>query len=74
MQQIERLSKMQAGSRYPSAFSLGKMLLMLSGDAEANPAAEHEADKLAAIAGATARTTSRTRRPHSASSRCSSAA
>ena len=39
MQQIERLHQMQAGSRYPSAFSLGKMLLTLSGDARANPAA-----------------------------------
>ena len=56
MQQIERLSKMQAGSRYPSAFSLGKMLLTLSGDAQANPAAGSEAAKLAAIAGATSAT------------------
>ena len=56
MQQIERLSKMQAGSRYPSAFSLGKMLLTLSGDAEANPASGSEAAKLAGIAGATSAT------------------
>ena len=53
MEQIERLHKMQAGSRYPSAFSLGKMLLMLSGDARANPAVGREAAKLAALVGAT---------------------
>src|SRR5512135_446373 len=54
MQQIDRLTNLQANSRYPSAFSIGKMLLMLSGDAQANPAATHEADKLAAIFGANA--------------------
>ena len=53
MQQIERLSKMEAGSRYPSAFSLGKILLTLSGDAAANPAAGNEAAKLAEMTGAT---------------------
>ena len=52
MQQIDRLTQLQAGSRYPSAFSIGKMLLMLSGDAQANPAAGHEADQLAALLGA----------------------
>jgi hypothetical protein len=52
MQQIERVSNMQAGSRYPSALSLGKMLLTLSGDAAANPAAGNEAAKLAELAGA----------------------
>ncbi len=53
MQQIDRLTQLQANSRYPSAFSIGKMLLMLTGDAQANPAAGHEADKLAALLGAT---------------------
>ncbi|MDN5781830.1 MAG: hypothetical protein L0H23_07375, partial [Luteimonas sp.] len=52
MQQIDRLTQLQAHSRYPSAFSIGKMLLMLSGDAQANPPANHEADKLAALLGA----------------------
>ena len=52
MQQVERLHKMLAGSRIPSAFSLGKMLLTLSGDAQANPAAGQEAAKLAALLGA----------------------
>ena len=49
MQQIDRLTQLQANSRYPSAFSIGKMLLMLTGDAQADPAAGHEADKLAAL-------------------------
>ncbi|HVP30690.1 MAG TPA: DUF6603 domain-containing protein [Myxococcota bacterium] len=52
MEQIDRLTQLQANSRYPSAFSIGKMLLLLSGDAQANPAAGHEADKLAALLGA----------------------
>lgn len=52
MNQIDRLTQLQANSRYPSAFSIGKMLLMLTGDAQANPAAGHEADKLAALLGA----------------------
>jgi hypothetical protein len=56
LQQIERVSKMQAGSRYPSAFSLGKMLLMVSGDAAADPAAGSEAAKLAEMAGASGAT------------------
>lgn len=51
MEQIDRLTQLQANSRYPSAFSIGKMLLMLSGDAQANPPANHEADKLAALLG-----------------------
>ncbi len=52
MQQIERLSNLEAGSRYPSAFSLGKILLTLSGDAAANPSAGNEAAKLAELTGA----------------------
>ncbi|HKE94237.1 MAG TPA: DUF6603 domain-containing protein, partial [Povalibacter sp.] len=52
MQQIDRLTQLQANSRYPSAFSIGKMLLMLTGDGQANPPAGHEADKLAALLGA----------------------
>jgi hypothetical protein len=52
LQQVDRLSHLQAGSRYPSAFSIGKILLMLSGDGEADPPANHEADKLAALLGA----------------------
>lgn len=52
MNQIDGLTQLQANSRYPSAFSIGKMLLMLTGDAQANPAAGHEADKLAALLGA----------------------
>ncbi len=52
MDQIERLTGPGASGRYPSAFSLGKMLLLLSGDAQANPPANHEADKLAALLGA----------------------
>ena len=50
--QIDRLHHMQAGSRYPSALSLGKALLTLSGDADANPASGSEAAKLAATVGA----------------------
>jgi DNA polymerase-3 subunit alpha len=34
MQQIDRLVQLQANSRYPSAFSIGKMLLMLTGEAQ----------------------------------------
>jgi hypothetical protein len=52
MQQIETLSKGLPKSRYPSAFSLGKMLLTLSGDAQANPAVGEEAKKLAKLLGA----------------------
>ena len=52
MQQIDRLVQLQANSRYPSAFSIGKMLLMLTGDAQAVAPATHEADKLAALLGA----------------------
>ncbi|MEO7338362.1 MAG: DUF6603 domain-containing protein [Caldimonas sp.] len=54
MRQIDQLGAAQAGSRYPSAFSIGKMLLMLSGDADAAPAAGHEADRLATLLGASA--------------------
>ena len=52
MQQIDRLTQLQANSRLPSAFSIGKMLLLLSGDAQASPPVNHEADKLAALLGA----------------------
>ncbi len=52
MQQIDRLTQLQANRNLPSAFSIGKMLLLLSGDAQANPPANHEADKLAALLGA----------------------
>ena len=52
MEQIDRLTHLQPNSRTPSAFSLGKMLLVLSGDADAAAPAAHEADKLAAILGA----------------------
>ncbi len=52
MEQIENLSNGLPKSRYPSAFSLGKMLLTLSGDAQANPAAGQEAAKLAKLLGA----------------------
>ncbi len=54
LQQVDRLSHLQAGSRYPSAFSIGKILLMLSGDAQADPPAGHEADKVAGLLGAVA--------------------
>lgn len=52
MQQIENLAQGLPKSRYPSAFSIGKMLLTLSGDASAAPAPGHEADKLAKLVGA----------------------
>jgi hypothetical protein len=53
LEQVDRLVALQPNARYPSAFSIGKMLLMLSGDAEsANPPAGHEADQLAALLGA----------------------
>jgi hypothetical protein len=52
MDQIDRLTQLQPNSRYPSAFSLGKMLLVLTGDADAAPTPTHEADKLAALLGA----------------------
>ena len=52
LQQIERLRKLDATARYPSALTIGKILLMMSGDAQANPAAAHEADKLASLLGA----------------------
>jgi len=37
MQQIDRLTQLQANSRYPSAFSIGKMLLMLNGRRTGKP-------------------------------------
>jgi hypothetical protein len=52
LQQIERLRNLDATARYPSALTIGKILLMLSGDAQANPAASHEADKLSSLLGA----------------------
>lgn len=52
MQQIENLSEGLPKSRYPSAFSLGKILLTLSGDAQANAAEGEEAKKLAKLLGA----------------------
>lgn len=52
MEQVDRIVNAQPNARYPSAFSIGKMLLLLSGDADATPAAGHEADKLAQILGA----------------------
>ncbi|MEO8411770.1 MAG: hypothetical protein ABI478_14480, partial [Propionivibrio sp.] len=50
--QIERLAHPQPNSHLPSAFSVAKMLLMLSGDAQANGGAGQEAAKLAALVGA----------------------
>src|SRR5262245_903703 len=52
LQQMERLRNLDTTARYPSALTIGKILLMLSGDAQANPATSHEADKLAALLGA----------------------
>ncbi|MGA7178840.1 MAG: DUF6603 domain-containing protein [Thiobacillaceae bacterium] len=52
MHQVENFAKLP-GNSYPSAFSLGKMLLSLSGDAQASPAAGQEAAKLAQVLGAT---------------------
>lgn len=53
IRQVDNLSKGLGNSRYPSAFSLGKMLLTLSGDAQlANPAAGEQAKKLAQLLGA----------------------
>lgn len=52
LDQVDRITKLDANSRYPSAFSIGKMLLMLSGDADAVPLAGHEADRLAQLLGA----------------------
>lgn len=51
LRQIDSIAQ-APGSGYPSAFSLGKLLLSLSGDAQANPGAGHEADRLAQILGA----------------------
>jgi len=53
IEQVNRLSQASPGSRYPSAFSLGKMLLTLSGDGQIpNPAAGEKAKKLAQLLGA----------------------
>ena len=53
IEQVDRLVHSNPGSRYPSAFSLGKMLLTLSGDGQvANPAAGEKAKKLAQLIGA----------------------
>lgn len=53
MRQLENFAK-QPGNNYPSAFSLGKMLLSLSGDAQASPPTGQEAAKLAQLMGASA--------------------
>lgn len=52
MEQVDRIVGAQPNARYPSAFSIAKMLLLLSGDADAAPAAGHEADQLAQVLGA----------------------
>jgi hypothetical protein len=52
MQQIERLGKGLPKSSCPSAFSLGKILLTLSGDATDDPAPGSEARRLATLLGA----------------------
>jgi len=51
MHQVENFAKLP-GNSYPSAFSLGKMLLSLSDDAQASPAAGQEAAQLAQLMGA----------------------
>ncbi len=51
IRQIENIAK-TPGNGYPSAFSLGKMLLTLSGDAQANAPSGKEAERLARILGA----------------------
>ncbi|MDB5893288.1 MAG: hypothetical protein JWQ88_819, partial [Rhodoferax sp.] len=52
-QQVERLAQGMPGGHYPSAFSLGKMLLALSGDAQIDPpVAGQEAGQLARLLGA----------------------
>ena len=54
IEQVNRLSQASPGSRYPSAFSLGKLLLTLSGDGQIpNPASGEKAKKLAQLLGAT---------------------
>ncbi|MGE8165997.1 DUF6603 domain-containing protein [Paraburkholderia sp. NPDC080076] len=52
LQQMEGFAT-QPKLGYPSAFSLGKILLMLSGDTEASPVAGQEAARLADLTGAT---------------------
>ncbi len=51
LRQLEQLRSV-AGGRYPSAFSLGKILLTLSGDAQGAAAAGQQAQKLAQLLGA----------------------
>ena len=51
MQQVENFATQPANS-YPSAFSLGKLLLSLSGDTQTTPVAGQEAEKLATLVGA----------------------
>ena len=51
MQQLQQLQS-AAGGRYPSAFSLGKILLTLSGDAQGAAPAGQQAQKLAQLLGA----------------------
>lgn len=53
MRQLDQLRSV-AGGRYPSAFSLGKILLTLSGDAQVAAAAGQQAQKLAQLLGASA--------------------
>ncbi len=51
LRQLEQLRSV-AGGRYPSAFSLGKILLTLSGDAQGAAPAGQQAQKLAQLLGA----------------------
>ena len=52
LQQVDKV-RLAPNDRYPSAYSLGKMLLALSGDAGvANPALGKQAEKLARLLGA----------------------
>lgn len=51
IRQIENIAK-APGNSYPAAFSLGKILLTLSGDARANGPAGSEAEQLVRILGA----------------------
>ncbi|GBL44759.1 putative transcriptional activator SRCAP homolog [Sulfuriferula multivorans] len=53
LRQLEQLRSV-AGGRYPSAFSLGKILLTLSGDAQTGASAGQRAQKLATLLGASA--------------------
>jgi hypothetical protein len=56
LQQIDNLAHPPAGgavATYPAAFALGKILLTLSGDAQASAGAGREAERLARLFGAT---------------------